>query len=592
MRKITIAAVLALGLAASAEELHVPARFETIQAAIAAAANGDVVVVAPGTYGEALNLRGKKITLRGSGGAAATILDGSTLTTSILTASSGESRDTVVQGFTFRNGYGTEPPACSVEGRKGGAVFVVAGGLSIVDCVFTDNREVDADGFEVLTAGGALFACQADVSIRGSRFERNGAGTGGAIDFLGIGRRELTIANSTFTNNHGDFGGVSATLYNNSSVTVTDSEFTGNSAAHAAGLSIVGAHTTRASVQRTTFHGNRASGAGGGLYMNTKDSSSATISACRFDGNAAAHGAGLRLNAWGTSAITVADCDAANGTASFGAGANIATSQSGSIEMTGCDFRNNKAGFGGGLFASASGVLTDVTGGRIRVTASRFLDNVAYAEPDTGIYYDVCFTDGRLPEGSGLFYGGGADLRTIIGGSITIASSLFAGNSGMRAGGVHGSSCAGGEIELVNNTIVGNDRNGVHLRFGLAREPGYTDLGRIRVANSIVRGNENDEVAVERFDTRAQAEVTFNNIEGSFAGAGNIDLPPSFLDPEGRDYRLAAGSVCIDAGDRQALNDHIDDADLARRPRVIGNVDMGAYEYQPAAPKRRTVRPR
>ena len=52
--------------------------------------NGDVVVVAPGTYREALNLRGRQITVCSSAAAATTILDGAGYETSILTARSGE----------------------------------------------------------------------------------------------------------------------------------------------------------------------------------------------------------------------------------------------------------------------------------------------------------------------------------------------------------------------------------------------------------------------------------------------------------------------------------------------------------------------
>ncbi|HWW60827.1 MAG TPA: hypothetical protein VN181_05605, partial [Thermoanaerobaculia bacterium] len=79
MRKALVVAVALTCTAAFAEELRVPERFASIQAAVVASVNGDVVLVAPGTYRESLDLLGKQITVRGSGGAAVTILDGATL---------------------------------------------------------------------------------------------------------------------------------------------------------------------------------------------------------------------------------------------------------------------------------------------------------------------------------------------------------------------------------------------------------------------------------------------------------------------------------------------------------------------------------
>ena len=61
---------------------------------------------------------------------------------------------------------------------------------------------------------------------------------------------------------------------------------------------------------------------------------------------------------------------------------------------------------------------------------------------------------------------------------------------------------------------------------------------------------------------------------------GNITTEPVFVDAANGDYRLAAGSPCIDAGSNAYVVGFLD---LDSLPRIVGRVvDMGAYEYQGA----------
>src|SRR5687768_417715 len=80
-----------LGISLSAATLNVPsATYTTIQAAIAAAASGDEVLVGPGVYVESVTFLGKGITVRGSQGAQATIIQAPNTSAPVVRFTRGE----------------------------------------------------------------------------------------------------------------------------------------------------------------------------------------------------------------------------------------------------------------------------------------------------------------------------------------------------------------------------------------------------------------------------------------------------------------------------------------------------------------------
>ena len=91
----------------------------TVQAGIDSSQDGDVVLVAPGTYYENINLRGKGIHLVSEAGPEATILDGSRGDAPVIVCKSHEHNDTIIEGFTMTGGSGAIPSP--VIHRRGSA---------------------------------------------------------------------------------------------------------------------------------------------------------------------------------------------------------------------------------------------------------------------------------------------------------------------------------------------------------------------------------------------------------------------------------------------------------------------------------------
>ena len=115
---------------------HVPGDAATIQARINAASDGDAVLVAPGTYTERIDFRGKNITLTSSGGAATTIIDGNS-DGIVVTFSGGETRKAVINGFTIQNGA-LGPDSTDIYDCDG--IYVSTANPTITNNIITNNR--------------------------------------------------------------------------------------------------------------------------------------------------------------------------------------------------------------------------------------------------------------------------------------------------------------------------------------------------------------------------------------------------------------------------------------------------------------------
>ena len=227
---------------------QVPTQYSTIQTGINNSHNGDTVLVAPGTYFENLNFRGKRIVLasrfiidKSLNTIRQTIIDGSRPShpdsASVVIFGSGEDSSTTLMGFSLTNGVGTLVPGSFV----GGGILVTAGSSPrITYNIIHHNSAVRGGGIGV-QYGFPIITHNAIVS--------NNAGNGGGISV------ELTwakIFHNVFYANSADING-GALIINNAFVDFNTNAVVNNSAA--AGGSIF-CQDGLWSIQNCDFWGN------------------------------------------------------------------------------------------------------------------------------------------------------------------------------------------------------------------------------------------------------------------------------------------------------------------------------------------------
>ena len=598
MKKAIISTFIFLITASSvsAEVRLVPGDYPTIGAAVSACSDGDEVVVADGVYrgdGNRDLYINRDITVRSENGPGGCIIDCNGTETEEHRGFQLD-RNCVIAGFTIINGYAEE----------GGAIYCGHDNSTIVNCVITDNSAE--------RKGGGIYS-RSGLTIINCKITGNSAGAGGGISFEGGGRM---IINCKITGNSAGagggiyFGGGGATI---KSCIISDNIATEDRRSYSDVRegSGGGICCNRSSVIITDSHieHNSANYGGGGIYC--QEYSNMTIKNCTISNNTAesergeSFGGGIYCGIYwgGNSNLTVMDsaiCDnIVRANTSRGGGILFESSSEGTkLTILNCTINGNSLegdqnSRGGGIFCNLERQNNFAT-----VISECTIENNTAKREDNGYSYGggiyCCrgrpiVTKCKISSNSAT-HGGGITCNQS---SPVITGCVISGNFGSGqykyyGGGIY---CTDSSPAISNCTIVGNSFYGLRCRDGGAN-----------VISSIFCYNGRDN-KMQINDHGNVVNVKYSDVQTRepepWPGEGNINADPCFVESgywdvndtpvywpddfwvEGN-YRLLATSPCIDSG--CVTSYLIDRTDLDGNPRIIGQMDMGAYEFRNSEP--------
>ena len=293
---------------------------------------------------------------------------------------------------------------------------------------------------------------------------------------------------------------------------------------------------------------------GGGIYCNV---GSPTIDNCIIRNNSVGFNGGGIYSKNGN--LTISNCIFIDNTAHVGGGI---CSSDGNLIISNCTFTSNHA-IGGGIAIGSSNSST-ISNCIINENSSDGKGGGIYCST-SNININNCIISNNSSKGDGAgiyFRESNPTLNNcVINNNRAYDPDIYSQNGG----GIHAYKCI---LSINNCTICGNssEQSGGGI---------INWLGSVLMSNSIVRDNSPSQLALSGYT------INYCNIQGGYAGTGNIDVNPLF---KSDGYHLTNSSPCIDAGDPNYIPD-TNEMDIDGDPKVVGRLDMGADEvYSSTSP--------
>jgi predicted outer membrane repeat protein len=465
--------------------------FCTIQAALDASVDGDLILVAAGQYMENVIIEMRDVTVQATSGASQTSINAGTQG-SALTFRNPNGSTPEVDGFTLTGGSGTN--------GRGGGVYIDGASPTLRDCIIINNHTTGR--------GGGIHARNlSDLTMIGCEVGGNSSQIDGGGLFQSGG--ELSVTSSSFTYNSALDNGGGIYLRNSVSATVKGAHIAWNLCELQDGA---GFYTEESDLQifKSIFQRNFSWRNGSGLALT--NNTTGTISSSLIIGNRAFRDGGALF---------------------------MSASQ---IDLIGTNLIQNSCGNNGGGISAINNSNLTVSDALLRRNHSKGCHGgAAYLDSVNNAHFDNClFLINRARYDGGAIYAENCS-------DSSFTRSVFGYNSANNG--------RGGAIHLISSSPTLDhctlSRNTGDIEdcaiYG-------RNLSMPTITNSILWGDRGEELILVIGNKVSGTgshltHISHSIVEGISPENNNFDADPLFWNAQGNNYHLRANSPAIGQAD-------------------------------------------